>query len=112
MKKMTRVQWGAVVVTWAALMAVLLRVSDGSPITGTAAAVGLALLVANARGLARGQPAPLFGEASVAGEVVLGGALVGLAVFGALGQTIWFLASLLVAVSAAVFLIWRQHKRR
>ena len=86
------------VVIWVVLAAALLAVADGrTPVTGTAAAAGVVLLVANARAVARHQPAPFFEGASNRAETLLGASLVALAVASALDHVALF-AGLLIAV--------------
>ena len=56
---MTARHWVAAAAAWLVLVGVLLAVADGeTPVMSTVAAVGVVLLVANARGIARRRPAP------------------------------------------------------
>jgi hypothetical protein len=99
---MTARHWTVAAVAWVVLVAALLAVADGRPpVTGTAAAAGVVLLIANARGVARQQPAPLINGASARAETLLGASLVAIAVASAFDHLALFIGLLIVVLMSA-----------
>jgi hypothetical protein len=110
---MTARQWFGAVVVWLILVATLLRAADGEPaVLGSAAALGVVLLVANARGLARRRPAPFNEGASARAEILLGASLVALAIVSAFDHLVLFLLLLAVAVISAGWVVMSISKSR
>jgi hypothetical protein len=96
----------AAAAAWLVLVGVSLAVADGeTPVMSTVAAVGIVLLVANARGIARRRPAPLIEGGSAHAETFLGASLVALAIAGAFGLLTLGLALGALAVVSAGWML-------
>lgn len=103
---MTARHWAGAAVAWLALVATLLAVADRrTPVLGTVAAAGVVFLVANARGVARQRPAPLFEGASARAETLLGGSLVASAIASAFDHLPLFVGFLILVFLSAVWVV-------
>lgn len=113
---MTARHWTVAAVAWVVLVATLLAVAEGrSPVTGAVAAAGVVLLVANARGVARHEPAPLIEGASARAETLLGASLVALSVASAFDHVAVFVGLLIVVLMSAAWVavsVSRSESRR
>jgi hypothetical protein len=110
---MTAGQWAVVAMAWLVLVVVLLAVADGAtPVMGTVAAAGVVLLIANARGVARQQPAPFIEGASAWAETLLGASLVALAIESAFDIPALFVVFPIVALMSAVWVLTSVSKSK